>query len=158
MIGYPVNFPHPITKIDTVYSLLQNCASIAALLKQKTLSVICDEGVYLLLTKIYLQQPDVFEQIFPFLGGFNLTKSAGKFVRGSGVEDAYIECNIFGPKTVEAVMSGSQYYRSFDGLMMLSDALTKLTRIKPAFFWWAGVIFPTQLNSPSLFFVNYIFR
>ena len=135
-VGYLPIFPHPITKIETVYSLLQNCASIAALLKQKTLPVICDEGVYHLVTKIYLQQPDVFERIFPFLGGFHLTKSAlrcaGKFVRGSGVEDAYIECNIFGPKTVEAVMSGSHYYRSFDGLMMLGDALTKL---KMEAFW-----------------------
>ena len=30
------------------------------------------------------------------------------------------------------------------------------TRIKPAFFRWAGVIFPTQLNSPLDFYVNYL--
>ena len=98
--------------------------------------VICDEGVNHLVTKIYLQEPGVFAQLFPFLGGFHLTKfalrCAGKFVCGSGVEDLFIECNIFGPKTVEPFMSGSHYYRSFDGLMMLRDALTQL---KMKAFW-----------------------
>ena len=135
-VGYLPIFPHPITKIETVYTILKNCDAIASQLKQKTLPVICDEGVYHLVTKIYLQDPGVFARLFPFLGGFHLTKSAlrcaGKFVRGSGVEDVFIECNIFGLKTVEAVMNGSHYYRSFDGLMMLRDALTKL---KMRAFW-----------------------
>lgn len=49
-------------------------------------------------------------------------KCAGKYVRGSGVEDAFIKTQI-GPKTVELVLSGGHYYRSFSGLCMLDEAL-----------------------------------
>ena len=45
------------------------------------------------------------------LGGLYLTKTAlycaGKFLKGSGVEDIFIECGIFGPKTVDSVIMES---------------------------------------------------
>ena len=56
------------------------------------------------------------------LGTFHMTKSAlkcaGKHIRGSGAEDAFIETQIFGPKTLESVLNDGHYYRSFCGLSM----------------------------------------
>ena len=36
-------------------------------------------------------------------------KCAGKYIRGSGAEDAFIETQIFGPKTLESVLNGGHY-------------------------------------------------
>ena len=135
-VGFGPTVPYPITDIQTVYTCLRNCDNIASQLRQKTLPVVCDEGVYHLVTKIYLQQPELFLRIFPMLGGFHLTKTAlhcaGKFLKGSGVEDIFIECGIFGPKTVDSVMNGKHYYRSLEGLTILSDSMT---RMKMKAFW-----------------------
>ena len=87
--------------------------------------MLCDEGVYHLVTKIYLQQPTLFLRIFPMLGVFHLTKTAlqcaGSFLKGSRVEDIFIEYGIFGPKTVDSVTDGKNHYRSLEGLTILSD-------------------------------------
>ena len=50
----------------------------------------------------------------------------GTFIRGSGVADTFIECGLFGPKSVERVIYGSHYYRSFDGIVMLAEAIERL--------------------------------
>ena len=121
---------------QTVYTCLRNCDNIASQLRQKTLPVVYDEGVYHLVTQIYLQQPELFLRIFPMLGGFHFTKTAlhcaGKFLKGSGVEDIFTECRIFGPKTVDSVMNGKHYYRSLEGLTILSESMT---RMKMKAFW-----------------------
>ena len=92
----------------------------------------CDEGIYSLVVQIWLEKPEFFQDIFPMLGTFHTAKAAfkcaGKYVRGSGIKDAFIET----PKTQESVLNGSHYYRSFCGLMMLSEAIEKL---KMEAFW-----------------------
>ena len=47
-------------------------------------------------------------------------------MRGSGVEDEFVESQIFGPKTVETVLSGGHYYRSFKGLSIIGDTVIRL--------------------------------
>ena len=59
-------------------------------------------------------------------------RCAGKYLRGSGAEEAFIESRIFGPKILESVLSGGHYYRSFNGLVILGDAIT---RLKIEAFW-----------------------
>ena len=135
-VGFLPIIPHPITDIQTVYTCLKNCDSIASQLQQKTLPVVCDEGVYHLVTKIYLQEPGICSRLLPMLGGFHFAKTAlhcaGKFVKGSGVEDIFIESGVFGPKTADSVLNGKHYYRSLDGLTMLSDSIS---RLKMHAFW-----------------------
>ena len=78
----------------------------------------------------------MFLRLFPMMGNFHMTRGAlrcaGKYLRGSGIEDAFIECRIFGPKTLETVLNGSHYYRSFSGLIIVADAVT---RMKMEAFW-----------------------
>jgi hypothetical protein len=129
-VGFLPFIPQPITEIQTVFSCLINFKKIASELKQPVLPVFCDEGVYHLAIKIYLDQPDMFNDIFVMLGSFHTAKAAlkcaGKFIKGCGAEDTFIETGIFGPKTVETVISGSHYYRSFNGLVMLAESVTRL--------------------------------
>ena len=46
VVGYLPVFPYPITKHESVYSLLINLNSIAISLEQDVLPFVCDEGVY----------------------------------------------------------------------------------------------------------------
>ena len=135
-VGFLPLIPHPITKIETVFTCLRSLKSIAERLSQPVLPIACDEEVYSLVVQIWLQQPEMFNNIYPMLGTFHMTKSAlkcaGKYIRGSGAEDAFIETQIFGPKTLESVLNGGHYYRSFCGLSMLDEANAKL---KMEAFW-----------------------
>ena len=54
------------------------------------------------------------------------------FLKGSRVEDIFIECGIFGPKNVNSVMNKKHYYRSSEGLTILSNSMT---RMKMRVFW-----------------------
>ena len=54
------------------------------------------------------------------------SKCAGKFLKGSGLEDAFVESGVFGPSTMETVMAGKHYYRSLAGFLMLDDLITYL--------------------------------
>ena len=136
VVGYLPVFPYPITKHESVYSLLINLNSIAISLEQDVLPFVCDEGVYQYVVDIYLDKLELFVNLFPMLGGFHMAKAgcrcAGKYLRGLGIEDAMIEPAVFGPKTSEAVLDGSHYYRSLLGLMMIEDSGK---RLKWEAFW-----------------------
>jgi len=47
-------------------------------------------------------------------------------VRGGGAENIWIENSAFGINVVESVLAGSNYIRSFKGMMMLSDTMNRL--------------------------------
>ena len=46
-------------------------------------------------------------------------KCAGKYVRGSVIEDAFIETQIFGPTTLESVLNISHHYRSLSEVIII---------------------------------------
>ena len=59
-------------------------------------------------------------------------KCTGEFIKGSRVEGTFIKCGRYGPKTVETILSGSHYFRSFNGLIILAEAIE---RLKFKSFW-----------------------
>ena len=63
------------------------------------------------------------------IGTFHMAKGAyrcaGKYLRDCGIEDGFIETEVFGPKIVEAVLGGTYYYRSLKGLSIVEDALLR---------------------------------
>ena len=68
-------------------------------LRQHHLAKACDEGVYRIAREIMLLRPDKSENLKIYLG------CIGKYLRGSGAENIWIENEIFGPNTTEAVCS-----------------------------------------------------
>ena len=77
---HPV-IPHPVTQYETVYTVLRNFGKLAERLKQKTLPFVCDEGVYHIVVDIYKHNPEIFRNLFPMLGTFQMAslRVAGKF-------------------------------------------------------------------------------
>ena len=51
---------------------------------------------------------------------------AGKYITASGLEDSLIECDIFGTKTIQQVLHGTDYRRSLKGLMKLDESIGRL--------------------------------
>ena len=64
------------------------------------------------------------------LGNFHLTKialgCAGSYLIGSGIEDSLVETTVFGQNVVKSVISGTHYYRSFAGILIISEAVENL--------------------------------
>ena len=64
-VGSLLYLPHPVTEYDTVYTALKNFLKVLEQLDQKSLPVICDEGVYSLVANIVLQRAKEFKRLFP---------------------------------------------------------------------------------------------
>ena len=87
----------------------------------------CDEGVFCIVIDIYLKNPKKFESLIPTMGGFHMAKCAqrciGKYIKGTGLEDALVEASVVGVKVVESFLAGTHYVRSFCGIQNLSQAI-----------------------------------
>ena len=98
-VGFLPYLPYPVTKYDTVFTALYSFANAANQLQQHCLPVFCDEGVYCIVTEIFLKQPEHFRNLVPMMGGFHMTKAAmhcvRKYLRGRGMEDAFVETETF---------------------------------------------------------------
>ena len=85
--------------------------------------------------------PGEFKDLTLCLGSFHLLKiylgCIGKYLRGSSAESIWIEKEIFGPNTSQAVFGGSHYARSLEGMILLSEAMERLQW--SAFFKKLGV-------------------
>ena len=55
-----------------------------------------------------------------------LLKYLGKYLRGSGPDDALIECSVFGPGVLETVLNGTHFVRSLTGTLIVEDVVIKL--------------------------------
>ena len=56
-----------------------------------------------------------FADIYGILGGFHyakvLLRYIGRYISGSGLDDALIEAEIFGKRTLISVLTGSHFYK-----------------------------------------------
>ena len=50
----------------------------------------------------------------------------GKYIRGSGLDDALVETQVFGKKVIEQVLNGSHYIRSLRAILILVDSINRL--------------------------------
>lgn len=129
-VGFLPVIPSPVTEYATVRKALTNFQTSRQQLKQDTMPVVCDEGVYQIVVDIVMSEPGTFDDLFPMLGMFHFAKvllrCAGRYLTGSGMEDALIESEVFGPKTVSAVLSGGHYVRSLKGMLIVSEVIDSL--------------------------------
>ena len=92
--------------------------------------IFSDEGVFHIVIDVLMNEPDNFKDLFPMLGTFHmaqvLLRCAGRYITGSGLDDALIEGQVFGKKTILSVLSGGHYIRSFQGMLIVTEALSTL--------------------------------
>ena len=94
-VAFLLYLPHPVTDYSTVYTALCNFLSVLDQLKQDSFPLMCDECVFRIVAEIILQHPEQFKKIIPMMGNFHLAKAVehfiGKFLKGSGFNDALVE-------------------------------------------------------------------
>ena len=73
-----VQFTFCVYGDSTVFTAMLNFVKVLKQLKQKSLPVFADEGVFRIMLDIYLKCPDTFSDLVPMLGGFHwLNASTG---------------------------------------------------------------------------------
>ena len=129
-VGFLPVVPRPITERATVRHCLTNFQSVRKQLNQASKAVWCDEGVFAIACDIYLDETEQFKDVFLCMGPFHWTRvllrCQGKLLRGSGPDDALIECGVFGPGVIESVLNGSHYVRALTGMLIVEDLIRSL--------------------------------
>ena len=122
--------PHPATEYDTIFTCMRNFQDV---LLQRDLEygpLWCDEGVYRIAKELQLLNPSLFSNIFLGIGGFDMEKilisCCGSYLKECGVENVFVESDVFWPGVVQSVMSGSNYIRGRKGMMILAETLQQL--------------------------------
>ena len=68
--------------------------------------------------------------LYPCLGPFHwcrvLLKCQGKLLRGTGIDDALIECEVFGPIVLDTALNGHHYARALTGMLIVEDVMMRL--------------------------------
>ena len=68
--------------------------------------------------------------LVPCLEGFHIAKcvqhSIGKYIRGSGLDNALVETLVFGKKVIEQVLNGTHHIRSLRAILILVDSINRL--------------------------------
>ena len=77
-----------------------------------------------------MQRADEFKSLLPMPGAFHTAECTeqdiGKFIQGSGLDDALKQTKVFGVKSIGSVISGTRYFRSLKGLLILAGAIEKI--------------------------------
>lgn len=77
---------------------------------------------------ILLNEPDTSSDMFPMIGMCHMAKvlllCAGRYLSGSGVDNALTECEVFGRRTLAAVLSSQ--VKSSQGMFIVSQVLETL--------------------------------
>ncbi len=126
-VGFLPVIPKPITEYSTVRLCLTNFQSLPKQLKQSSMVVWCDEGVFALAADIYLHEMEIFKDLVLCLGPFHWThvllRCQGRLLQWSVPDDALVECGIFGPGVVELVLNDSHYIRALTGMLLMEDLI-----------------------------------
>ncbi|KAL8562889.1 hypothetical protein ACOMHN_004581 [Nucella lapillus] len=129
-VGFIPVVPRPITQRATVRHCLTNFQSCRRQVNQASMAVWCDEGVFAVAADVYLHETEQFKDLLLCLGPFHWTRillrCQGKLLRGSGLDDALVECGVFGRGVIESALNGTHYVRALTGMLIVEDLIRSL--------------------------------
>ena len=129
-VGFVPVVPYPITQRSVVRKCMTNFVSVCQQLEQDVLPLWSDEGAFNIVVDIFLHEPETFKTLFPCMGPFHwsrvLLRCAGKLLKGTGFDDAMVECDVFRPVVIESALNGTHYARALSGILIVEDVMTKM--------------------------------
>lgn len=129
-IGYFPVIGAPATSPSTIKTCLNNFVNISKNLEQTYLPVFCDEGVYKITRPMIFENEKEYEKIVLCLGDFHMIKvnqcCIGKYTNNSGIENIFIETNLFGVCVMEQLFDGINYARLVKAFEYSAEALRRL--------------------------------
>ena len=85
---------------------------------------------YHTLADILMEEHETFSDVHGMMGGFHwekdLLKCCGRFLRGSGMDDALVENKVFGKLVLNQALEGSHYVRALYCMLLVSDLISTL--------------------------------
>ena len=105
----------PACRLDTLNTVIQRCKHIANKLGQPPVVLTFYEALFCKVMELKWVKEEYQNLLVVFLGGLHITlyfmKVIAKHMDCSGLVEALVESNFFGPKTAEQVMAGKSYIR-----------------------------------------------
>lgn len=125
-VGYCPIIPANPTEYSTVYTCMKTIQHQMGSLNQKWSIITADEAIYSKLKVIQWKRPKEFEHVIIRMGAMhiemNFMSCIGKIYGDSGLEDIWIEADIYGPNTVNHIMNGKAYYKCSRGHKLMYEA------------------------------------
>ena len=113
----PLLIRSPPTQYDTLYTafIIHNIAS-RVMSPGKEVVVTLDLQLYDMAMRLWIERADIQDKfLFPpgelHVALWDLT-TLGKYVKGSGIDQAWIEAGLYSPTTVTQILNGKNLYRS----------------------------------------------
>ena len=132
-IGYSPVFPDKITDDNVCLHIMETAlkALQSAELKQSTIPIFCDNGVYPKLRQVKAEFPEKFQAVTVMIGSFHFMMaymgSIGKLFGNLGYSEILLESKIFGngdtSSTVKAALAGKAWELSRISLRRMQSAL-----------------------------------
>ena len=122
----------PPTAYDTLYTGLMRARAIAThAMGPESISVVTlDLQLYDMAMKLYMAREDI-KKHFLFRPGelhivFWALAALGKYVEGSGIDQAWVEAGLYSPTTVTQILNGKHMYRALEAHTVILLALYSL--------------------------------
>ena len=99
-------------------------------MNQKYTVIAVDQPLYSRAKELVWANPDIYENIVMMMGAlhilFNFLKAIGQHFENSGLDDIWVESELFAQNSVESMMQGKAYYRAIRGHTLAYEALSRI--------------------------------
>ena len=122
--------PHLATEYDTIHTAMKNFQDVPLQRGLDYGPLWCNDGVYRIGKEVQLLHPNLHDSIFLGRGGFHMEKHliacCGSYLKDTGIDNIFVENEIFSPGVLNSVMSGGNYIRDKRGMLLIAEKLQQL--------------------------------
>lgn len=129
-VGYMPIVQAPAHEMDTLNTVVQRCKHVASSLGNNYVVLTVDEALYCKLMELKWAKEEYQQFLIVRLGGLhtsmNFLKVIGQHIQSSGLQDAWVESNMIGPRAAEQVMAGKSYNRGIRAHKLTFQAMWRI--------------------------------
>lgn len=130
--------PYVASDYDTVWTTMLKCNEIARKLEVSHTVITFDQAIYFKAKEIQWLRPDECSHYVIRLGGFhvmlNFLKVIGQHMEHSGLNDVWLESNLYGESTVAGIMNGKKWNKGIRAHKLTYESLMRI--VLPIFEKW----------------------
>ena len=129
-IGYMPILNATASDFSTIHTTIKRCQKIAKNFAQKHTVITFDEPLYAKAKELIWSNPGAYKNVILRLGGFHIAldflKVIGSRFNCSGLEECWVEAQLFGRNTAEKALNGKHYNRSVRSVKLTLEALWEM--------------------------------